>query len=56
MMQKSGDEQHPGDGLEDDPSPEEETTKHGIPNSATGAGIGATEANSFEPEEAAPPS
>lgn len=50
MTQTSG-EQRP-----DEPQPEEKETKHGIPNPATGAGIGATEPNSFEPEEAEPSS
>ena len=53
MTQRSEDHVPAGE-RESGPSPEEEATKHGIPNPATGAGIGATEPNSFEPEEADP--
>lgn len=52
-MTQSGDQQHePDEVLGTAAQPEEKATKHGIPNPATGAGIGATEPNSFEPEEA----
>jgi len=61
MTQSSGSDENAGTEHEDaahlgEVTPEEQATKNGIPNPATGAGIGATGPNSFEPEEAEPPS
>lgn len=55
MTQASGKQHASGSELGSEPTSAEQETKGGIPNPETGAGIGATGPNSFEPEEAEPP-